>query len=391
MYKLVIKDSNGEMLEEISEDTLTNDDLIAYINAPFMVDSERENEEPTIFLKQRINSRAEELPYKRLKYNHNLKMSFAISQILDHGVGTAKRTLMTLNGLDKFERAYDKGILQFTQSDMERLREDWIATGTSNAFNISRGIKMLYELIQFCNYKNRQFGKKYNITNIKETKKHNLNIPVRSKVVLSEDEMLNTLDNDNYSIDSRMLLYLIYKGAVAGNYKDEISSIRLEDIDLKNREIHITEGLKGEKWLPIYDKEIQFLEKFVNLKRGELLRIASQLSESYPIEKMFIFTKQRGEVEMKPLQPQSIKHRYRSGLGDKVAPDRKKFFTFKNVCYSGMANDYKHNLEKGLSDTESVIKTMRHFSEISKEAEEDYTKINSDAYRKVKYLIKTYA
>ena len=74
MYKLVIKDSNGEMLEEISEDTLTNDELIAYINAPFMVDSERENEEPTIFLKQRINSRAEELPYKILKYNHNLKM-----------------------------------------------------------------------------------------------------------------------------------------------------------------------------------------------------------------------------------------------------------------------------------------------------------------------------
>ncbi|MEY8736466.1 hypothetical protein AB9M75_04250 [Lactobacillus sp. AN1001] len=393
MYKLLIKDKADEVIEEIAENELSNDELIALINAPFMINNKHEDNGVSIFLKQRVNSRADELPYNKLKYDHNLKMAFAMSQILESGVSKAKRTLIILDGLDKFERAYDKGILQFTQNDMKRLREDWLATGMSDAFNVSRGIKMLYDLISFCYNKNLQFGKKHEITNIKETKANNLNKPIKSKSILKEDEMLKTLTNDKYSLDSRMILYLVYKGAVVGSYQDEVTSIRLRDLDLENRKIYIAAGLKGEKWLPIYDTEIPFLEKFIEFKRDEIFRMLQKISmeQEFSIENMYIFMKRNGGTEIKPLQSQLIKYRYRCDLLNKLDSGKKNLFVLKNIGYSGMANEYKHKLNETSDATESVILVMRQFSRVDDSAIKDYSNVNADMYRKAKYIISTYS
>lgn len=384
--KLLFKNDKGEVVDELDGETATPDDLKKLIDAPW---EDNRNREVYIFLKSRVNDKVDELPYKKLKYDHDIKMSWVISLIQNNTISLAKKVLMIYSKLDKFERSYKKSIINFSDRDMAELYRDWLADGITSAYNVKRNIEYIYDLIDFCKKKNEEHQNNLNLK-IFINDRINPTIFQLQVPVLKYKKFLDFLGNEKYSIDARLILYFMFKGAQLKVNSDELSNIRFNDIDFHNRIINI-KGFKGNKFLPIFDEELHFLRLVLIAKKHEIEQISNKYNIYCPPEKYYIFLKQRKLSEgITPISPAVLRHRFTQDLVNLSPKEDRKFLGYKSITYSGFANEFKHKLNEGETSTDAIFKTMYQFSMIDNKILDDYTKVNPTLYTKVKFNLKSY-
>lgn len=391
-YKLIFKNNKGKVINEIDGATISNIELETMMNAPFIQNEVDPENKLYLFLFQEDGGNLEELPYRILKYNHDLKMSYVIKQLIIKGVSSATRTLIMLSSIDKYERAYKKSVINFNQLDMNTLVDDWLAAGTSSPYNIARGLQELYELIAFCREKNIEYNSGLEIHELHELKGVLTQGAIKNRNYLTHDKLLTLLDNPKYSLDARMILYLVYKGAVLKNTEDELTTIRLCDIDIIERRIYIENGIKGYKYLPIYDDEIQFIRKFKRMREiqiHESLMLDYKLE--YPVEKMYIFMKRRYfSTGIAPVTAKILRYRLKTELTELAPEEEKRLIGLKNIVNSGFASEYTHRINEGEDSMDSIMETMWQFSDIEEKELEDYSKVDHNLYTRKKYILSTY-
>ncbi|WP_347283987.1 hypothetical protein [Lactobacillus taiwanensis] len=390
--KLVLKNNKGKIVDEMDGSTMSDTEFNTIINAPFIKNEVDPANELYLFLSQENKENLKELPYRILKYNHNLKMSYVINQLLVKGISTATRSLIILSSIDKYERSYKKSVINFTQSDMNNLTDDWLATGTSSSYNIARGLQELYKLIAFCREKNIKYDSGLEIHELPEVDKMLTKGAIKNKNYLSHDKLLTFLNNPKYSLEARMILYLIYKGAVLTSTGDELGNIRLCDIDVAGKRIYIEKGFKGSKYLPIHESELQFIRKFKKMKEIQIREsLILDYKMEYPVEEMYIFMKRREfSVGIEPVKTRTLRYRLNTELTNLASKEERRLIGLKNIINSGFASEYTYKIDNGKDPMDSLMETMRQFSDIGEGELEDYSKVDHNLYTRKRYILSTY-
>lgn len=391
-YKLILKNNKGKIVGEIDGATVSSDELDTIVNAPFIKGKVNPENELYLFLFQENRKKFEELPYRILKYNHDFKMSYVINELIVKGIYIATRTMIMLSSIDKYERSYKKSVINFDQSDMDRLADDWLAAGTSSPYNIARGLHEVYKLIDFCRNKNIEYNSGLEIHELQERSGMLTKGAIKNKNYLTRDKLLTLLENPKYSLDARMILYLLYKGAVLTSTGNELANIKLCDIDIAGKHIYIEKGIKGSKYLPIHDDEIKFIRKFKKLRENQLRKsLILDYKMQYPVEKMYIFMKRRDfSTGIAPVKLRVLRYRFRTELINLVSKEEKRLIGFKNIVNSGFASEYTYKIDNGKDPMDSIMETMRQFSDIGEKELDDYSKVNHDLYTRKKYILSTY-